>query len=154
MKEHADGPEITAYLDGALDAAARPRVEAHLAACADCSAEADSLRHLKAALIRAPRKRLPADLALALERRRGAAVPAARPRAWLWASSGALAAAVLFGLARWSWSPAQVEEIPLEPLLTAHARYSAESPLTGTELAASSYSAPFGDLVAEAEEQE
>ena len=69
MNGHADGPELSAYLDGALLPEPRARVELHMSSCADCRAELDSLRHMKLALASAPRKSMPADLALTLERR-------------------------------------------------------------------------------------
>jgi len=45
MSEHLD-VELSAYLDEELDAAARGRVEAHLAACAECRATLEDLQHL------------------------------------------------------------------------------------------------------------
>ncbi|MDE2489639.1 MAG: zf-HC2 domain-containing protein, partial [Elusimicrobia bacterium] len=69
MNEHVSGEEISAFLDGALAVEDRARVDAHLAVCRDCRGEAASLRHLKLALSSAPRRTLPADLALRLERR-------------------------------------------------------------------------------------
>ena len=44
-------PELAA---GALDPATRARVEAHVAACADCAAELDTLRAVRAAFGKAP----------------------------------------------------------------------------------------------------
>jgi len=44
-------PELAA---GALDAATRARVEAHVAACADCAAELETLRLVRAAYTNAP----------------------------------------------------------------------------------------------------
>lgn len=41
---------ITAYVDGALDAAHCPELEAHLAACADCTAQVEAERELRARL--------------------------------------------------------------------------------------------------------
>ena len=37
----------TAYLDGAIDAAQRDRIEAHLAGCAGCQAAMDQFRTVK-----------------------------------------------------------------------------------------------------------
>jgi anti-sigma factor RsiW len=150
MSGHADGPEISSYLDGALDPERRAGVELHLSSCADCRAELESLRHLKLALSSAPRKRLPADLALSLESR---LAPGARPwlsrlaRPVVWAPAGAVGLAVL-AVSLWLRSTAALEEIPLEPLLAAHARYSAESLVPEDNLIAANYSdqvSDFGD---------
>lgn len=141
MSAHADGPDISAYLDGALAPEPRARVELHLSACAECRAELDSLRHLKLALSAAPRRRLPPDLGLALERR---FVAGNRPwAAWLKPAvlipAGALAGAALV-VSLWLRSASTLEEIPLEPLLAAHARYSAETLVPEDNLVASNYS--------------
>jgi len=140
MSTHIDGVEITAFLDGALAAKDRARVEAHLSSCADCRGELESLRHLKLALSSAPRKTMPADLALALERRLVSAQPwwAAVSRLPLWVPGGAFAAV---GLAVGLWMrSAGGGEIPLEPLIVAHARYSAEALVPQEHLVASTYS--------------
>lgn len=149
MNGHADGPELSAYLDGALAPEPRARVELHMSSCADCRAELDSLRHLKLALSAAPRKNMPADLALALERRfvEGAAAPwyAGFTRPVIWAPAGALALATL-AVTFWLRSAATLDEIPLEPLLAAHARYSAETLVPEDNLVASNYSDQLSDL--------
>ena len=46
MTDHP-GETLSAYLDDELDAAARAAVEQHLAACDDCRAAIDDLRHLR-----------------------------------------------------------------------------------------------------------
>lgn len=149
MNGHADGPELSAYLDGALAPEPRARVELHMSACADCRAELDSLRHMKLALSTAPRKNLPADLKLALERRfvKGAAGPwyAAALRPVVWAPAGALALSAL-AVTFWMRSAATLDEVPLEPLLAAHARYSAEALVPEDNLVASNYSDQVSDL--------
>ena len=149
MNGHAHGPELSAYLDGALAPDPRARVELHMSSCADCRAELDSLRHLKLALSSAPRKGMPADLALALERRfvAGAAEPwyAAALRPIIWAPAGALALATL-AVSLWLRSAATLDEIPLEPLLAAHTRYSAEALVPEDNLVASNYSDQLSDL--------
>lgn len=148
MNEHADGPELSAYLDGALAPEPRARVDLHMSSCAECRAEVDSLRHLKLALSSAPRRSMPADLALALERR---FVSGAQPwylklaRPMIWAPAGALAVATI-AVSLWLRSAAALEEIPLEPLLAAHARYSAEALVPEDNLVASNYSDQMNDL--------
>ncbi len=148
MNGHADGLDLSAYLDGALAPEPRARVELHMSSCADCRAELDSLRHMKLALSSAPRKNMPPDLALALERR---FVAGARPwyaaltKPAVWAPAGALAVATM-AVSLWLRSAATLDEIPLEPLLAAHARYSAEALVPEDNLVASNYSDQVGDL--------
>ena len=152
MNGHADGPELSAYLDGALAPEPRARVELHMSSCADCRAELDSLRHMKLALAAAPRRNMPADLTLALERRFSGA-PAAAPSRWyaalvkpaVWAPAGTLALAGI-AVSLWLRSAATLDEIPLEPLLAAHARYSAEALVPEGNLVASNYSDQLSDL--------
>jgi anti-sigma factor RsiW len=148
MNGHADGPELSSYLDGALAPEPRARVELHMSACGDCRAELESLRHMKLALAAAPRRGLPADLALALERRfvHGAASVKASmswyatlARPMVWAPAGAVAIATV-AVSLWLRSAATLNEIPLEPLLAAHARYSAETLAPEANLVASNYS--------------
>ncbi|GAA2257030.1 MULTISPECIES: zf-HC2 domain-containing protein [Kitasatospora] len=51
-EEHHLGDRLTAFLDGELGHDARERVQAHLATCADCLAEADEGRTVKQLLTR------------------------------------------------------------------------------------------------------
>ena len=155
MKQHIEGPEISAFLDGALAAPDRVRVEGHLSSCSDCRAELDSLRHLKLTLSSAARRVMPADLALAIERRLVRAEswwsPLMRPT--LWVPAGAVAtAALLVGL--WIHSTGTAEEVPLEPLLAAHSRYSAETLVPEENLVASNYSEQFTSLYADSSDTE
>lgn len=140
MNGHEDGSSISAYMDGALAAAERERVDAHLSSCASCRAELESLRHLKMTFFSAARKTLPPDLALSLERR-FTAEPwhAALTRPVIWAPVGAVGLAALV-VSLWLRSTAALEELPLEPLLAAHARYSAEALMPEDNLVASNYS--------------
>ncbi|MFD8598474.1 anti-sigma factor [Kitasatospora sp. NPDC059646] len=50
VEEHHLGDRLTAYLDGELGHDARERVQAHLATCADCLAEAEGARAVKRTL--------------------------------------------------------------------------------------------------------
>lgn len=151
MKEHIKGPDISAFLDGALSAEDRARAAGHLSACSVCRAELDSLRRMKATLSAAPRKAMPADLALALERRlvdsqshwwAGAMRPA------VWVPTGTIAAAALL-VGFWLHAGSTTEEIPLGPLLEAHSRYNAETLVPEDNLAASTYSDQFTTLYAD-----
>jgi anti-sigma factor RsiW len=141
MMNHIEGEEISAFLDGALSGEARVRVDAHLGACAACRRELDALRHMKLVLSSAPRKTLPADLALSLERRfvTGARWWTALAKPALWIPAGAVAAAALtVGL--WMNRASAADELPFEPLLAAHERYSAESLVPEDNLVAANYS--------------
>ena len=155
MSTHIDGPEISAFLDGALAAADRARVDAHLAACAACGREFESLRHMKLVLSSAPRKNMPADLALALERRLVTGAPAWKSlfKPKFWVPVGAVAAAALtVGL--WMNRARAADEIPLEPLLAAHARYSAEALVPEDNLVASNYSDSMNTIYSDAPDSE
>jgi len=80
-------------------------------------------------------------LALALSRRFvvGGARWGALARPAFWIPVGALASAAL-AVGLWMRSTAPVEELPLEPLLAAHERYSAEALVPEAHLTASTYS--------------
>ena len=79
-----DEAELGAFFDGELDAMATRRMEAHLAACPDCAAEADRTRAIRAMLkksdvsYKAPEK-FEAEMARLLARR-GSGVSQARLR--------------------------------------------------------------------------
>ena len=155
MNAHIDGTEISAFLDGALAAEDRARVDAHLTSCAECRFEFESLRHLKLVLSSAPRKTMPADLALTIERRLVVGTPWWQPLAKpaFWIPAGAVAAAALtVGL--WVSQTRAADELPLEPLLAAHERYSAESLIPEEHLVASTYSDQVGAIYADAPDSE
>jgi anti-sigma factor RsiW len=103
MKHVVD--ELSALLDGALDPAARGRVEAHLAGCPGCRAERDRLSGALAALARLPAAPEPSPFFAARLAARLADEPArgllGRLSAWRWRlalPAGGLAAAALAGL--------------------------------------------------------
>ncbi|HEU5101347.1 MAG TPA: anti-sigma factor, partial [Roseiflexaceae bacterium] len=94
---HPDQLQIAAYLDGALDEAARAELRAHLLTCPGCSARLERLRadarQISAALSRSPAPDVRASVRARLRR------PARL--AWLGqglAFAGALAALLLFAL--------------------------------------------------------
>lgn len=155
MSNHIEGAAISAFLDGALAAEERARVDAHLSACPACRRELDSLRHLKLVLSSAPRKTLPADLALSLERRfvRGEPWHKVLTRPALWIPAGAVAAAAL-AVGLWVSKSRQADELPLEPLLAAHERYSAETLVPDDNLVAANYSDQMTTLYADAPDTE
>lgn len=155
MNDHIDGAEISAFLDGALAGSDRARVDAHLASCAPCGRELDALRHLKLVLSTAPRKTMPAELALSLERRfvsgKSWWKTAAKPAFWI--PAGATAAAAL-AVGLWMHGAPVADELPLEPLLTAHARYSAEALVPEENLVASAYSDQLTAMYSDAADAE
>jgi anti-sigma factor RsiW len=155
MSTHIDGTEISAFLDGALPEPERTRADAHLAACSACRQEFESLRHMKLVLSSAPRKNMPAELALALEARLVKGSPRWKTvlKPAFWVPVGAVAAAALtVGL--WLNQARAADEIPLEPLLAAHERYSAESLVPEEHLVASAYSDQLTALDSDASDSE
>lgn len=107
---------IGAYLDGALDEQASRAAAAHVAACATCGREADSLRRLRTMLrvsLDAPEPDWSgfwASIARGIDEARAPRpVPAARRWFWGWSpprlAFGALAAAVLIALGVWQFGP-------------------------------------------------
>jgi anti-sigma factor RsiW len=103
---------IGAYLDGALDEPAARSTAAHLAGCAGCQAQAESLRRLRGLLQRTLTVAEPdwtgfwPGIVRGIQDAR--IVPAPR-RATLWrprwALGGALAAALLVSLGVWQFAP-------------------------------------------------
>ena len=155
MSTHIDGPEISAFLDGALAAPDSARVDAHLGSCDPCRRELESLRHMKRVLSSAPRKNMPAELALALERRfvKGAPRWTTLLKPAFWVPAGAVAAAALtVGL--WMNRARAADELPLEPLLAAHARYSAEALVPEGNLVASNYSDQMNTIYSDGQDSE
>ena len=155
MSTHIDGTDISAFLDGALAAPVRARVDAHLTSCSACRHEFESLRHMKLVLSSAPRKNMPAELALSLQTRfvMGALGWKTLLKPTFWVPVGAVAAAALtVGL--WMNRASDADEIPLEPLLAAHARYSAESLVPEDHLVASAYSDQLTALDSDASDSE
>jgi anti-sigma factor RsiW len=109
--------QLVGYAAGRLTAVERADVEAHLAGCADCRAEAAAEAEVSAALDRLPRRHAPADLKRRLEALVApAATPVTRPadsargpRRWeVWTASFAsacAAAALVLVVARQSPRP-------------------------------------------------
>jgi hypothetical protein len=108
MTPHLAEALLHGYAEGALDADARREVEAHLAACADCRADAEALRALLARVRELPRAVEPErDLWQGIEARiraqgaGGGEQGAGRSR-WRWAPL-ALAATVVLALGALLW---------------------------------------------------
>lgn len=89
-----DPERVTAYVDGALDAAQCPELQAHLASCPECRAQAEAERELRARL-----KALPAPTpAPELEARVRASLHARpRTRSWLLPLAAGLVALLAWG---------------------------------------------------------
>ena len=146
--KHEDAHLLSALADSELASEDKSRVESHLKACAACREAFESLRQTKRLLASAPRRAMPPDLVAAIEQRlAGARLSLAWLPRWfqqprIWAPAGALALATLL-MSIWvhvlDRDPDQY--VPLEPLLAAHSRYSAESLVPEDNLVASSYSA-------------
>jgi anti-sigma factor RsiW len=140
-KDHEERELLSAYLDGELSSDEQGRVEAHLASCEGCRAGLEALASVKRVVSGTAMLAAPDDLVGALQRKWR---PEEKPdwRAWLipkvWVPAGVAAlAALLLGL----WLNPGEEEIPIEPLIAAHARSSAESWLPHSDLLAANFSA-------------
>ena len=155
MNQHIEGIEISAFLDGALAAPESARVDAHVASCDACRRELNALRHMKLVLSSAPRRTMPADLALSLESRFVSATPwwKALAKPALWIPAGAVAAVAL-AVGLWANKMRVADELPFEPLLAAHERYSAESLVPEDNLVAANYSDQMTTLYADAADSE
>lgn len=103
-----DLPELSAYLDGELDAGERRRIAAHLSACATCAAYLVKLQVLSSGLKALPEDKLGFDLAGVIEGRLANAPrpPVARRRRDWWlglpvavGAAASIAAGVLMGSA-------------------------------------------------------
>lgn len=102
----SDLPELSAYLDGELDAAAQQRVSTHLAACTACAARFAELQALSTGFRALPKEKLGFDLAGVIEGRLAVAprpASARRRRGW-WAglpvaigAAASIAAGVFMG---------------------------------------------------------
>jgi anti-sigma factor RsiW len=105
---------LGAYLDGALDPRATRSTAGHVAGCAGCQAEIDSLRRLRSLLQRTLVTAEPdwtgfwPGIVRGVQDRRMAPAPAPRRlAAWRprWALGSALAAALLISLGVWQLTP-------------------------------------------------
>ncbi len=101
-----DLPELSAYLDGELDAGERRRIAAHLSACATCAAYFAKLQALSSGFKALPEDKLGFDLAGVIEGHLANAPrpPAARRRRDWWlglpvavGAAASIAAGVLMG---------------------------------------------------------
>jgi hypothetical protein len=91
--------QFSAYLDGQLPAAERKAVRTHLAGCARCRAELESLDRTAYALADLPRLRAPSDLRDRVMEKIASETPAEEARRPRWLMYWGAAAAVLFAIA-------------------------------------------------------
>ena len=136
--KHKEWELLSAFLDGELVVRDRIEVESHLASCADCSQELHVLESIKKLAALAPRHPLPLEIVAKLEK------DIYKPT-WVERVSKLLRTPQIFvpvgaafvlvvGLVLWK-SVTEGTEIPLEPLIAAHTRYSAEGLLYQEDLA-------------------
>jgi anti-sigma factor RsiW len=151
MSEHDSWHLLSAFLDGALSPGERCAVEEHLRSCEACRRELEAFRGVKSLASGAPRRPFPPGLMAEIER----ALPGPSragafllwwtlPRHWAPAGAAVLASLVLGLWAGWRAYSTE-EEIPLEPLLAAHARYAAEASTLQADPVASGFSANLAD---------
>ena len=160
MKTHGDGEMLSAFIDGELGAEESEAVRQHASFCDICRRQLDSLRAAKTLLSRAPRRAMPPDLVDQLERR--LARPSWRvllerllPPVRVLIPAGACAAAGLCAVAWLGLRSASPDPgIPLEPLLAAHSRYTAEALVPAGELVAANYSAQLNAYYGDPSDQD
>jgi len=160
MKIHGGGELLSAYIDGELSTQEAAAVQAHVCACPSCRGISENLRRTKSVLARAPRRAMPPGLVADIEARLTRPVmrellmrllpPIRRLVATATFAAAALAAVVWFTARR--TTPEQA--IPLEPLLAAHSRYTAEALVPASELVASNYSAQLNAFYGDSSDQE
>lgn len=147
MSGHQEELQLSAYLDKELNSRENARLESHLAGCPSCKQELFLLRRTKRALAAAPRRAVPPELIARLEENLSHPLPSRDsswqdwlPRPALRMPLGAMAAvALVLGL----WLGLKKDDpdryVPLEPLLAAHSRYTAESLVPQGALISSNY---------------
>jgi hypothetical protein len=141
MIEHPSGERLTAYADEATSGTEKEQIGSHLEHCETCRHELDQIGNLKLRLAKLPRRYAPPELLSSLHEK------FTRPSIWMrflsrlarprvWTPLGAIALfLLLFGL----WFHIQnrsveANYIDLEPLLTAHSRYSSESSFSSPDI--------------------
>src|SRR5689334_9147394 len=62
MNEHIEGPQLTAYADGAMTAELSHQLEAHLSSCEKCKIELDNILDVKRRLEGLPNLKAPPQL--------------------------------------------------------------------------------------------
>jgi len=116
MTQHPSAETLNEYLDGALDGPARASVDSHLAGCAECAAQLESLRTLFAKLDALPEEPLARDLSANVVARlpQPAEALAALPKLRWVVAAQALATIVLLAIA----TPFVTAALPVGDLVT------------------------------------
>ena len=157
MNPHAEDL-LSAYLDGELTQEERIKIDSHLTACRDCRLELESLRYMKRKLSLAPRRTMPPELIAQIEghlsgpKLGGFIASILRPRIWI--PAGAMACSVVLAGLWLGLKNSHEQDLPIEPLLTAHSRYWAESLVPQGSLVASNYSAQLTAYYSNGQDQE
>jgi anti-sigma factor RsiW len=134
---------LTAYVDGALEPAERAAVESHLARCADCRAERESLAAAVALLARLPpapapspsfEQRFYARLAAQKARRRGRSGLFDR-LAWRWLAPGLAGVAAAAGVVLYTGGQRRAHEAFLAEHLDLFESYEAVASVDAVESA-------------------
>jgi predicted anti-sigma-YlaC factor YlaD len=148
MNEHPTDNLITAYADGAAPEAELAGIEAHLNNCESCQHELEAVRDLKLRLAKMPHRYAPPELISSLQRTFTKVSIWARwrqtlARPWVWTPLSAVALLlILFGVwIQFQNRSSEENFIDLEPLLTAHSRYSTESSFSAPDIHRWDYSA-------------
>lgn len=141
--EHLSGDLLSAFLDKELNAADAESIKAHLQTCEECVQALDALHSAKRVLSAAPERTMPADLAEAMKIRFSRPSLADRlrslfPRTRWWMPVSFALASVSLGV--FVFVRTNTSALPLEPLLAAHSRYTAENVSGQTDIAASNFS--------------
>ena len=160
MRIHGEGELISAYLDGELSGEEAGAVQEHISSCPVCREEHASLRTAKSLLARAPRRAMPPELVAQIEGRLmrplwRQVLDKLLPPGPVMVPAGAFAAAALLAMVWFGARQAAPDQsIPLEPLLAAHSRYTAEALVPATELVAANYSAQLNAYYGDSPDQE
>lgn len=88
---HEETEALSAYIDGALEASERARVEAHLSVCPDCSDRKDAIERVVATLASIPDVSPTADESRAIRRALEEATTSPRLAPRFWTAAGAAA---------------------------------------------------------------
>ena len=160
MKTHGEDELISACLDGELSGEEAQAVREHISSCLSCREKHASLRATKSLLARAPRRAMPPELVAQIESRLARplwkqALDRILPPMPVLIPAGACAAVALAAMAWFGARRGAADQsIPLEPLLAAHSRYTAEALVPATELVAANYSAQLNAYYGDSSDQE
>jgi anti-sigma factor RsiW len=98
--EHPDGLTLSGFVDGTLSARVRADVDAHVAACRECSTMVDDLRRVQSAASQLPPLEPPRDAWRRIERALQVDGAAHRPAWWPWLAAAAAVVLMAIGGAK------------------------------------------------------